>query len=416
MSGLGQENSGIYAERRRMLAERLGDGVIAIPGYTESEGQSGFTGFRQESNFYYLTGHSEPGAALLIAPSKGRVSYCEALFLPQQGSLPESWTVPRTSPEEAGRLGFQEVLATGNWPQELQSLIKDRKLVYSLHPLPGSGAESVRDKHLFARLENDAGTTNIRDVRRHLSEMRSIKSSGEILMLQKAVDATVSAHREAWKIVKAGVSEHQVMARFIGAAYESGCARMAYPPIVGAGKNASILHYHRNDSTLENEQLLLMDMGGEHSRYAADITRTVPVSGKFSEYHRELYEVVHQAQQKVIAALRPGMVLNSLRNRSMQQIVSNYFQKHLQRFGVEGRLPHALGHHVGLDVHDPAPVRDILKPGMVVTIEPGIYLPDERLGIRIEDMVEVTKDGCRVMSSTLPSEANAIQRALNPVI
>lgn len=389
------------------MAAAVGRGIIGLLGHTESDGQSGFTGFRQESNFYYLTGHDEPGAALLIAPARGADPYREALFLPSRGGIAARWSGPLLAPDDAGGLGFEEVLDRDKFREVLRKSLRDRRRLYGLLPdsLARTGGESAE------RLQDIAGTRDIRDVRADLARMRSVKSPREIALIQRAVDATMEAYRAAWAVVEEGSAERAVVAEFVGAAFRAGCERLAFPPMAGAGSNATILHYQRNDSELHHGQLLLMDAGVECSRYAADLARTVPVSGKFGSDQRRLYDLTLGARNAAIAAARPGATLGGSRPGSLLTVVEGYMRARAPG-GVDTRLPHAVGHHVGLDVHDPAPPRATLAKGMVLAIEPGVYLPERGLGIRVEDMIEITDDGCRVMSDGLPVSADGIEKAL----
>ena len=409
--GAASERADIFAERRRRLAENVGRGVIALLGYSDAEGRSGFTGFRQESNFYYLTGHAESGAALLLAPRTGKASYREILFLPSDGRRRRLWSGSRRGPDEVESTGFDEVADASDLPRELRAMIKGRKPVFGLHPPSAPRAGAARSA-LLERLQEAAGTTDIRDIRAPLASMRSIKSEGELALLQEAVNATEAAYRAAWTAVAPGVAERAVIAECVGAAFKAGCDRLAFPPMAGAGPNAAILHYNRNRSVMQGGELLLMDAGGEYLRYAADIARTVPVGGQFDDRQRCLYDAVLGAQRAAIAAARPGLKLNGSGSGSLQAVAEQAL-RNLAPSGVATDLPHALGHHVGLDVHDPSPPGGRLENGMVVAIEPGLYLPDQGIGIRIEDMIEITEDGCRLMSGGLPSGADQIEKALS---
>jgi len=409
--GTPSEPVGVFAERRRKLAEDVGRGVVALLGYTDDEGQSGFSGFRQESNFYYLTGHSEPGAALLVAPARGSQPYREVLFLPERRRMETLWNGPALDPGNGSGSGFEEIRGSGDLPRALRSFLKDRKELHGLRPRAFLTASRLRSQVLFNRLQAMAETADIRDLHEELASMRCIKSPGEIDSLQAAADATVVAFKAAWSVVRDGVSEQSVSAELIGEALRQGCDRLAFPPMAGTGSNATVLHYTRNRSVMRDGQLLLIDAGGEKGRYAADVARTIPVSGRFDSRQRALYEAVLGAQETVLEKARPGMTLNGSGPESLQTVAERTMRRLLPR-GVAASLPHALGHHVGLDVHDPAPRRGVLREGMVVAIEPGLYLPNENLGIRVEDMLEITADGCRVMSAALPKKADAIEDAL----
>ena len=411
LAGTSSESVAVFAERRRRLADQVGRGVIALLGHSNDEGQFGFSGFRQESNFFYLTGHSEPGAALLIAPARRGQPYHEVLFLPERRRMETLWHGPALDPRNGSKTGFKDIGDSGDLPRALRRLLKDRKELHGLRPRPSLTASRLRSQALFDRLQATAETADIRDLHDELASMRCIKSPGEVAALQAATDATVSAFRAAWSVVRDGVSEQSVSAELAGEALRRGCDRLAFPPMAGTGSNATVLHYTRNRSVMKDGQLLLIDAGGEKGRYAADIARTIPVSGRFSARQRALYEAVLGAQQTVLAKAHPGMTLNGSGPESLQTVAERTMRRLLPR-GVAASLPHALGHHVGLDVHDPAPRRGVLREGMVVAIEPGLYLPNENLGIRVEDMLEITADGCRVMSAALPKKADAIEDAL----
>jgi len=198
--------------------------------------------------------------------------------------------------------------------------------------------------------------------------------------------------------------------------FDQGCERHAYAPIVGSGPNAAVLHYSQNRRRMDGGELVLMDVAAECSMYASDITRTVPVNGKFTARQRELYEVVLGAQKAAIAAIKPGIMLGSSKNKvGLQKIATDYIDSHgkdLKGASLGRYFIHGLGHHVGLDVHDATDPSLPLQAGMVITIEPGVYLPDEGIGIRIEDVVLVTEDGAKVLSSSLPREVNEIEKAM----
>jgi Xaa-Pro aminopeptidase len=198
--------------------------------------------------------------------------------------------------------------------------------------------------------------------------------------------------------------------------FEAGCERHAYAPIVGSGGNGAVLHYSKNSRRIDAGELLLMDVGPECSMYATDITRTVPVNGKFSPRQKELYEIVLGAQKTALAALKPGVMLGDRRNSvGIQKLVCEYIDSHgKDRNGASlGKyFTHGVGHHVGLDVHDAYDPAAPLEAGMVITLEPGIYIPDENIGIRVEDVVLITEHGAKVLSEKLPRDASEIEKAM----
>ena len=200
-----------------------------------------------------------------------------------------------------------------------------------------------------------------------------------------------------------------------GTYFGAGCARDAYAPIVGSGPNAAVLHYSKNNRRMDSGELLLMDVAAECGMYASDITRTVPVNGKYTARQRELYEIVLGAQKAAIAAIKPGMTIAREGPNSLNTIAKEYMNTHGKDRNGEplGKyFIHGLSHHVGLDVHDPSDPSLPLEAGMVITVEPGLYLPEEGIGIRIEDVVLVTETGAKVLSAGLPREADEIEKSL----
>jgi Xaa-Pro aminopeptidase len=275
---------------------------------------------------------------------------------------------------------------------------------YGHLPEPDSGEQ-------LAKIRQDLKPLDLRPA---LIRKRVVKSEGETRLIQKAVDATAGAHRAAWSMIRPGLLEYEVAGRMSGYMLEQGCERVAYPPIVGGGANAATLHYVLNTDKLRDGDLLLMDVGGEYSNYAADITRTVPVSGRFSPLQKALYNVVLGAQKAALKAVKPGMRLGGHGPGSLTQIATDYINSHGKDRDGNPLGPyffHLIGHQVGLEVHDPGADEE-LRAGRVITIEPGVYLPQEGIGIRIEDMVLVTEDGSRLLSAGLPREVDEIEAAM----
>jgi len=427
LTALEREPWAVFAGRRARVAERLADGVTVLFGYAELEGSSLRTAFRQENNFYYLTGWNEPGAILvLIPPPKEKNSPVyeaisgmprEILYLPSRNPKQERWTGPKIGPYDEGlaeKTGFAAVRGAELFESDLAKAVAGFGKIYTLQPR-ARAADRDREPERLQALEKIAPTAEIGDARPVLTELRMVKSAGEIGLIQKATDATIAAHRAAWKRTKPGLHEYQVAASMLGEMLDRGCERPAYTPIVGAGFFSTVLHYADNAARMDAGQILLMDVGGEYSLYATDITRTIPVGGKFTARQREIYEVVLGAQKAALAAAKPGMTLARTGEKSLHQIAYNHINTHgkdLEGNPLGKYFIHGLAHHVGLEVHDPAVSDAPLKPGMVFTLEPGIYIPEERIGIRIEDMVLVTENGAKLMSGALPREAEEIERAM----
>ena len=389
--------------RREALAKALPEGVTALFGRAETDSDDPRSGFFQEPNFFYLTGWSEPGAMLLIEPSATGIER-EILFLPRRNARREQWTGTKTAPADANAAttGFGRVLPVESFETELKASLERVGSVYTV------------GKTATARVQALAPLRKVESAVTGIARLRMRKSAREVELLQRAADATIAAHREAWKRAAPGMHEFQVAALMSAVYADQGCERSSYSPIVGSGPNALVLHYSRNSRRMDRGELLLMDVGAECSGYAADITRTIPVGAKFTPRQREIYEIVLGAQKAAIAAVKPGIPIGKNQPGSLYKVALDYISahgrdKHGEPLGKY--FLHGLSHHIGLEVHDAWDPELPLEEGMVITVEPGIYIPEEAIGIRIEDMVLVTKDGARVMSAALPREALEIEKA-----
>ena len=408
-----------YEQRRLALAKKHSDGLIVLFGYGEREAQNARSPFRQENNFYYLTGWNEPGAVLLLLPANTKQpSHREILFLPEKNASRERWTGPRTGPDESHldqKTGFADVRDVSALAPVVKEALGSYERVYGLLPRRHPSLAQQPEPDWTKRLRKLAGGYPMSNVLGSLGEMRMVKSEPEIQLIRRAVDATVQAHLAAWKKIRPGLFEYQVAAPLIERLMSLCCPRPAYAPIVAGGRRATILHYTKNSARLRSGELALIDAGGEYSHYAADITRTVPVDGRFTDRQRKIYEAVLSAQKTAIDKVKPGMTLGGNGPNSLEKIVRELLDargedhdgKPLGRY-----FTHGLGHHVGLAVHDPGDRKAPLKAGMVITIEPGVYIPEENIGVRIEDMVLVTSDGGRVLSSALPKDPAEIERIM----
>jgi Xaa-Pro aminopeptidase len=383
-----------YRARREALRKKLDGGVFVLIGSAESEHGDMRSPFFQESSFYYLTGWNEPGAMLVITPRE------ELVFVPARNPEREKWTGPKAASGDAdvGRVtGFGRVLPAG----EFEAWVRD-------HVASWSGIYSLAKAREGDRLQKLCAGRQLLDATPAVAELRMKKSASELALIERSVRITDQAHRAAWNRMRPGLFEYQIAATMSNVYFEAGCERHAYPPIVASGANAVTLHYNANSRRFDAGELVLMDVGAECSRYAADLTRTVPASGKFTRRQREVYEAVLEAQQAAIAAVRPGATLSKTGAGSLYKVAMDRLRRH----GLGKYFTHNIGHHVGLDVHDLSDAGQPLEAGMVITIEPGVYIPEEGIGIRIEDMVLVTKNGGRVLTSGLPKDPDAIEKAL----
>ncbi len=385
-----------FHARRAALRQSL-DGVLLLKGQPEAYDQ--VFRFQQEPNFYYLTGWSEPGAALLLTPSD------EILFLPSHNEHAERYSGNRTSAGDAAAhqlTGFEKVLPIEQLEAQLDLALGSHARLYA--PWTESYAGQLRARYPFRE---------VADATPLITKLRVKKSEAEIAAIQHATDVSIDAHRAAWKQLAPGQYEYHIAAMLLDTFLDAGCEGPAYSPIVGSGPNGAILHYMSNQRRMDRGELVVIDAAAQCDRYASDITRTVPAGGKFTPRQREIYQVVLGAQQAAIAAVKPGAWLSGP-SGSLTKIARDYIDAHGKDLHGEplGKyFTHDIGHQVGLDVHD-SRADGPLEAGMVITIEPGVYISEEQLGVRIEDVVLVTADGARVLSAALPKEPDEIEKAV----
>jgi Xaa-Pro aminopeptidase len=384
-----------YQARRTQLRKSL-DGVLVLFARADDD----LRDYIQEPNFLYLTGWRDPGAILMMTANE------EILFLPPRNRTSEIFYGRVIDPNDRDvfeKTGFQAVLPRAAVETTFLRLIETAPKIYSVRGDPQ--AEKLKG---LAPLHEEGNTTDL------IGKLREFKSAAELGLIQKASDATVAAHLAAWHAMKAGKSEYEIAAVMTNTYFSMGCERSAYAPIVGSGPNSVILHYSANHRKMDSGEVVVMDVGAECGDYATDVTRTVPVNGKFSPRQREIYEIVLGAQKAAIAAVKPGMKAGrSDGGSTLYQIAYDYINTHgKDSHGAPlGKyFTHGLSHHVGLDVHDPGAPGIELKAGMVITIEPGIYIPEENIGVRIEDTILVTENGCKILSGALPKEVEEIER------
>ncbi len=435
-----------YRDNRKALAARLPDGVILLAGGTRvpRNHDVDFV-FRQKSDFLYLTGVEEPGCHLLIDPKRRR----ETLFIPRIDVHHRVWLGHVPDASEARRLfGVSRVL----YADQLESELRKARAGYRRAYLDRDSAR----RHGGALGGLPRGTADFYDA---LEELRACKNRGELALMRRASQVSGWGHRKVMRQTRAGMREYEVQAIFEGECLRSGLRHLAYPSIVAAGRNGAVLHYHRNDAKLKDGDLLLIDAGAEAGGYAADITRTFPVNGRFTRRQRDVYQVVLDAQKACIARARPGVVSADLHVFSMLRLAEGLKSLGLLKGDTTGLVeggavrlfyPHGLTHMLGLDVHDCAggrkrrmpnptkvPVRFVakLEPGFVITMEPGIYfigalLQDPALrrkhkgsvdfakaqryldfgGVRIEDDILIS-DGPAVNLTEVPKEVDDVEEA-----
>jgi Xaa-Pro aminopeptidase len=436
-----------FAAHRQNVAAKLPAGAIAIVRTApETNVETSPDPYRQDSDFWYLTGFSEPDAVAVIRPGAPE-GQRYVLFVPPRDPAKETWTGWRAGVDGAKKdFGAEQSYSIEEFWKKLPELIVGAS---SLYYLDGGDAPFL-EKLLPAWNADNANARVPRpaaDGKPIVHELRLIKDATEIALVRRAAELSAEAHVAALKEVRPGRYEYNVKAAMVAACLNGGAGRMAYPPIVGSGRNSVILHYEPADKRMDDGGMIVNDTACEYSMYAADVTRSYPVSGKFTADQRAIYDLVLAAQKAAIAAVKPGVPFHTMHDATAQIIVDGLIKlgilsgdrdEIIKKGEHRAFYPHGSSHWVGLNVHDPGsyglpegvtgPERyrqasTLLQPGMVFTVEPGIYIPegskvDKRwwnIGVRIEDEVLVTATGGECLSCGAPREIADIEKGIGAV-
>lgn len=425
----------VHARRRRQLMRMAGDdAILVVPAAPERiRSRDTHYPYRQDSDFWYLTGFAEPDAVLVLVP--GRRHGEALLFCRERDPEREAWDGPRVGPEGAvDALGMDDAYPIDDIDDILPGLIEGRSRVY-YH----LGRDTEFDLKLIGWLNQVRAQVRLGAQPPHeflelghlLDELRLFKSKEEIRLMQRAADISVAAHEAAMRAARPGIREYALQAE-LERVFRMHEAEPAYGSIVGAGANACVLHYRANNAQARDGELVLIDAGAEYRGYAADITRTFPVNGRFSPAQRALHDLVGAAQAAALAQAKPGVpyeaghvaAVNTLTEGLLRLgLLKGRLEKNIAEGTYKRFYRHKTGHWLGLDVHDVGDYRidgesRLLEPGMVFTIEPGLYIsPDDAsvdakwrgIGIRTEDDVLVTRDGHAVLTDTLARSADEIE-------
>ncbi|QNI01486.1 Xaa-Pro aminopeptidase [Halomonas sp. SH5A2] len=429
-----------YHQRRETLMAQLPpNAAVIVPGASlVTRSHDSEYAFRQSSDFYYLTGISEPDALLVLLPE--REAGQSVVFCQDRDPTMEAWT--------GRRLGAQGVVTAYGIDQAFENAERETKLLELLAgrewlylPLDQDDALDIAGDALSqAKAGQRRGHPMLKgwmDISSLIHAMRQIKSETEIALLRHAAAISARAHVRAMRVARPGLSEYQLQAELEHEFVWQGGSGPAYSTIVGGGANACVLHYIENSASLVDGDLVLIDAGAEVALYAGDITRTFPVSGRFSDAQRALYQVVLDAQERAVEAVQPGTTLAAIHQGVVTDLTTGLIELGL----LEGDLQtcideqryrrfylHSTSHWLGLDVHDVGAYRldeetpRSLEPGMVLTVEPGLYIPDEAdipaayrgIGIRIEDDVVVTAQGHEVLTNQVPKRVAEIEALMAP--
>jgi len=398
--------------RRDALLSQCGGGLVLVRGQAPHG---------VNPNFVYLTGIAEPRAALLMSTDglrigtgrnhpgpdyvRGRMVH-QLLFLPAADPLAARWgedSAATTGSVDAAAAGFDAVLPIGDLGPLLEQALARAGVMHFVRGCPPllAGAEDA-DAAFLARVRHTFFDLRLQDATPAVHEMRRVKDAGEVGKIEASLALTAAALDVALETLRGGLDEHEVEAE-ITRTYRAGGATHAFDPIVAAGANACLMHYTSNSSRIDPGGMLLIDTGAKLGDYCSDITRCYPVDGRFSDRQREIYETVLRAEREAIAICRPGTSLADVHARAWEVVDEAGFGKD---------FIHGTSHHLGLETHDAGDVHRPLEAGCVVTVEPGIYLTDERLGVRIEDDVLVTDGEPRVLSAAIPVEPGQIEERM----
>ena len=402
------------AARREALAREVGTGVVIVRSAEERSIEGDYpqdSDYREHNDFFYLTGLEAPGGWFAVSVKDSAVVEAR-LFLPARNPDSERWTGPKLGPDStAVRLsGVAEVHSADSAAVLIGRLVRPLG-----SPARTGGVYLLKNE---AALEDPftkqliLGSTTVRDVRPVMARLRLVKDADEVARLRKAIDITAEAQREVMKAAAPGMWEYELEAVIEFTFRRRGAERVGFPSIVGSGINSTTLHYDKSRRQTKPGDVVVMDIGAEYGYYSADVTRTIPITGKFTERQRRIYDLVYATQQAAIDSTRPGMTIARL-----SQIAQDYMRTHSG--DLCGSEPcnryyiHGLSHWLGMDVHDVGGSLSVpLRPGMVFTIEPGIYIPEEELGVRIEDDILVTEAGAEVLSAGAPRRAEDVERAM----
>jgi Xaa-Pro aminopeptidase len=406
--------------RREALAKRIGDGVVVLRSAVQRDIEGDYaqdSDYREDNDFFYLTGAEAPESWLVLVARDSALAQA-ILYLPLRDTVTpyrsEQWVGPRLNPGPAATAltGIQDVRATDLATKEIPALVfgsespARRGMLYVKQGRTQGDSPFIRDSILAPA--KAAGEIRVGNVSLETAPLRLVKDEDELNRLRRAIALTTSAEREAMGAIKPEAYEYEIEALIEYTFRKGGAERVGFPSIVGSGPNSVALHYDTNRRKMLAGDVVVMDIGAEFGYLTADVTRTAPVSGTFTPRQRAIYRLVLATQQTAIDSVAPGMDIARL-----NQIARAYLRAHSDTLcgnvTCDKYFVHGLSHWLGMDVHDVGDHRTPLAPGMVLTVEPGIYLPQEGLGIRIEDDVLVTANGHEVLSAAAPRQPEEVE-------
>ena len=431
----------MHEQNRKAFIEKMGHGGVAIfasrpPAVWNHDTEYVY---RPDPNFYYLTGFEEPESICVIAPDHPKHQYI--LFVRPKDKQAEIWNGKRVGVKDARRrYGADKAYSIEKFGEKIGKYLEGaERLYYTLGSNQDVDSEilSLFTGSVRSRIRSGQGLDTLVDPSPILSEMRLIKNETELQRIQTATEITVAGHVAAMKAVKPGIYEYDLEALVESTFRMNGANGPAFPTIVASGANATILHYTTNDCKIEDESLVLIDAGAEYGRYSGDVTRTFPANGTFTKPQREIYQLVLDAHYAIIDSIRPGVSIDEPHQKSIELLTESMLslgllkgkrKKLIKKEKYREFYMYRIGHMLGLDVHDVNCVHDAngdfktFQPGMVITIEPGLYVADDTedvppeylgIGVRIEDDILVTETGYEVLTDGVPKEIDEVEELVN---
>ncbi len=417
-----------FIQNRKNLSDLLLPNSIAIINANDlmPTNADGSYPFIQNTDLFYLSGVNQEETVLVLFPDHQDDKFKEILFITETNPQIETWHGRKLSKEEAKELtGIESVYWTNEMEPILNSLILKAENIYiNLNEHSRASIEiQSRDYRFLMNLKAKYPLHNYKRLAPALYVLRMIKSEEEINKIKIACDITEKGFRRVLSFIKPGVFEYEVEAEFAYEFVKNG-ARFAYNPIVASGSGSCVLHYEKNDEICKDGDLLLLDVGASFAYYNSDMTRTIPINGKYSNRQKEVYNSVLRVQKKSIKEIKPGRRLKEIQEFTEEAIseelvnlklmtIEEYKDKNTKKQITKKYFPHGVSHLLGLDVHDVGELNPMIKKGMVFTCEPGIYIKEEGIGIRLEDDIYITDEGNINLMQSIPIEAEEIEQIIN---
>lgn len=421
----------LFINNRKRLVKELKPGSVAVFNANDimPTNADGTMRFRQNNDLFYLSGVDQEETILVLCPDYPDKKYREVLFLRETSELIATWEGHKLTKEEARQqTGIETVL----WTSEFHKLFHTMMVMGGVEFVylntnqhyRAEVAIGTRDARFIKWCQEKYPLHKYERVAPIMAKLRAIKSAEEIALMQTACDITEKAFRRVLKVVKPGVLEYELEAEFIHEFVRHGSRGFAYEPIIASGANSCVLHYIENSKPCKAGDVLLLDVGAEYANYNADMTRTIPVNGKFTKRQKEVYSAVLRVKQAAMKLLKPGVVYFDYHKEVQKVMESELIKlKLIDKTDVKKQHPdrplfmkyfmHGTSHHLGLDVHDTGNMFDKMQVGMVWTVEPGIYIKEEGLGIRLENNVVITRNGLHDLMKNIPIEAEEIEELMN---